>query len=99
MIEKANLFVDVLRRQGLKAVNLVSVTRALEADIVCMQPNPRRRHLDLGVLTKFTAAFGFGEEIGALAAWQSGKELDMVKENDEKSQYIAIVSHSILLVK
>ena len=49
----------------------------------------------LGVLTKFTAAFGFGEEIGALAAWQSGKELDMVKENDEKSQYIAIVSHSI----
>lgn len=42
-------------------------------------------------LISFTAAFGFGEDIGALAAWEQGEELNMVKANDQKSKKIALV--------
>ena len=37
------------------------------------------------------AAFGFGVDIGAIAALAEGNEIDMVKENDEKSKSIAFV--------
>ena len=37
------------------------------------------------------ASFGFGEEIGAVASWGRGEDLEMVKANDEKSKVIALV--------
>ena len=37
------------------------------------------------------AAFGFGEQIGAIGAWENGEDLNMIKANDEKSKIIALV--------
>jgi hypothetical protein len=37
------------------------------------------------------AAFGFGEQIGAIGAWENGEDLNMIKANDEKSKRIALV--------
>ena len=39
----------------------------------------------------FVAKFGFGQEVGAIAAWANGEDLDMIKANDEKSKKIALV--------
>jgi hypothetical protein len=48
-------------------------------------------------LTKILAAFGFGEDIGALAAWSNGEVLATVKENDEKSKIIPLVGANFML--
>ncbi|KAH8594050.1 benzoate 4-monooxygenase cytochrome p450 [Bisporella sp. PMI_857] len=39
------------------------------------------------------SAFGFGQDMGAISAWTEGEELDMVAENDKKSQHIALLSN------
>ncbi|KAE9367930.1 cytochrome P450 [Stipitochalara longipes BDJ] len=38
------------------------------------------------------SAFGFGEQIGAIDAWEKGEDLNMIKANDEKSKIIALHS-------
>ncbi|PMD40842.1 benzoate 4-monooxygenase cytochrome p450 [Hyaloscypha variabilis F] len=38
------------------------------------------------------SAFGFGEQIGAIGAWENGEDLNMIKANDEKSKIIALCS-------
>lgn len=43
------------------------------------------------LIQSLAAAFGFGQEIGAIASWANGKDLQMVKANDEKSKLIALV--------
>lgn len=48
-------------------------------------------------LTDFPAAFGFGQIIGAIAAWASGEDLEMIRANDEKSKTIALVSNEFSL--
>lgn len=40
---------------------------------------------------KSITEFGFGRNIGAVAAWASGEDLQMIKANDEKSKTIALV--------
>jgi hypothetical protein len=47
-------------------------------------------------LIKILAAFGFGEDIGAIAAWTNGEVLAMVKENDEKSRIIPLVDANLV---
>ena len=39
----------------------------------------------------FAATFGFGEEIGAIYAWERGEVLSMIKDNDEKSKMVTFV--------
>jgi hypothetical protein len=40
------------------------------------------------------ALFGFGKTINALDAWANGKDVAMVTENDKKSQWMPLVSHT-----
>jgi len=49
-------------------------------------------------LITVSAAFAFGEDIGALAAWTVGNVLDTVKENDEKSKIMPLVGNNFFLV-
>ncbi|OBU01046.1 hypothetical protein VE01_00916 [Pseudogymnoascus verrucosus] len=39
------------------------------------------------------ASFGFGEDIGAIAAWGSGHDVNIIKENDDKAQIMALLSN------
>lgn len=49
-------------------------------------------------LTWVTASFGFGEDIGAIAAWGSGHDVNIIKENDDKAQIMALVCSFFLLL-
>ncbi|CZR56111.1 uncharacterized protein PAC_05999 [Phialocephala subalpina] len=75
--------------EGIMVENVTAFTLALE------QQMPRAievvracRALEADIVS----AFGFGQEIGAIASWASGKDLQMVKVNDEKSKTIALLS-------